>query len=252
MILRSILFVLFPLRTLLSQSRFNLLPALELSGIKEKYSELEKSLTSRVLRNPTEVSSYSSRGDARLFLGNFLGARMDYEKMINLNPKLEVSHWRLGIAYFYLSDFSKAARQFEIYHQYDNIDRENGIWRFMSQYKKSGLKIARRGLLNYSQDDRPPYPWLYSMFAGDISPEEVFIKIKEQNFPKKDALRVQFHAYFYVGIFLELTGDNPSRALEHLAQATSNEYGRQTGTYMWHVARLYHARLFDSIQELKK
>jgi len=252
MILRSILFLLLPLLTLLSQSRFNLLPALELSGIKEKYSELEKSLTSRVLRNPTEVSSYSSRGDARLFLGNFLGARMDYEKMINLNPKLEVSHWRLGIAYFYLSDFSKAARQFEIYHQYDNIDRENGIWRFMSQYKKSGLKIARRGLLNYSQDDRPPYPWLYSMFAGDISPEEVFIKIKEQNFPKKDAIRVQFHAYFYVGIFLELTGDNPSRALEYLAQATTNEYGRQTGTYMWHVARLYHARLFDSIQELKK
>ena len=252
MILRSILFLLLPLLTLLSQSRFNLLPALELSGIKEKYSELEKSLTSRVLRNPTEVSSYSSRGDARLFLGNFLGARMDYEKMINLNPKLEVSHWRLGIAYFYLSDFSKAARQFEIYHQYDNIDRENGIWRFMSQYKKSGLKIARRGLLNYSKDDRPPYPWLYSMFAGDISPEEVFIKIKEQNFPKKDAIRVQFHAYFYVGIFLELTGDNPSRALEYLAQATTNEYGRQTGTYMWHVARLYHARLFDSIQELKK
>ena len=252
MILRSILFLLLPLLTLLSQSRFNLLPALELSGIKEKYSELEKSLTSRVLRNPTEVSSYSSRGDARLFLGNFLGARMDYEKMINLNPKLEVSHWRLGIAYFYLSDFSKAARQFEIYHQYDNIDRENGIWRFMSQYKKSGLKVARRGLLNYSQDDRPPYPWLYSMFAGDISPEEVFIKIKEQHFPEKYALRVQFHAYFYVGIFLELTGDNPSRALEHLAQATSNEYGRQTGTYMWHVARLYHARLFDSIQELKK
>ena len=252
MILRSILFLLLPLLTLLSQSRFNLLPALELSGIKEKYSELEKSLTSRVLRNPTEVSSYSSRGDARLFLGNFLGARMDYEKMINLNPKLEVSHWRLGIAYFYLSDFSKAARQFEIYHQYDNIDRENGIWRFMSQYKKSGLKVARRGLLNYSQDDRPPYPWLYSMFAGDISPEEVFIKIKEQNFPKKYAIRVQFHAYFYVGIFLELTGDNPSRALEYLAQATTNEYGRQTGTYMWHVARLYHARLFDSIQELKK
>ena len=252
MILRSILFLLLPLLTLLSQSRFNLLPALELSGIKEKYSELEKSLTSRVLRNPTEVSSYSSRGDARLFLGDFLGARMDYEKMINLNPKLEVSHWRLGIAYFYLSDFSKAARQFEIYHQYDNIDRENGIWRFMSQYKKSGLKIARRGLLNYSKDDRPPYPWLYSMFAGDISPEEVFIKIKEQNFPKKDAIRVQFHAYFYVGIFLELTGDNPSRALEYLAQATTNEYGRQTGTYMWHVARLYHARLFDSIQELKK
>jgi lipoprotein NlpI len=252
MILRSIFFLLCPFLTLLSETEFNLLPVHELSGIKEKYSASEKSLTSRLLKNPTEVSSYSSRGDARLFLGDFFGARMDYEKMINLNPKLEVSHWRLGIAYFYLSDFSKAARQFEIYHQYDNIDRENGIWRFMSQYKESGLKVARKGLLNYSKDDRPPYPWLYSMFAGDITPEEVFIKIKEENFPEKYALRVQFHAFFYVGIFLELTGENPSRALEYLAQATTNKYGRQTGTYMWHVARLYHSRLLDSIQEKKK
>ena len=252
MILRSIFFLLYPFFNLLSESEFNLLPAHELSGIKKKYSELEKSLTSRVLKNPTEVSSYSSRGDARLFLGDFWGARMDYEKMIKLSPKLAVSHWRLGIAYFYLSDFSKAARQFEIYHQYDNIDRENGIWRFMSQYKESGLKVARKGILNYSKDDRPPYPWLYSMFAGDITPNEVFIKIKEQHFPEKYAIRVHFHASFYVGIFLELTGDDPSRALEYLAQATTNKYGRQTGTYMWHVARLYHARLLDSIQGIKK
>jgi lipoprotein NlpI len=252
MILRSIFFLLCPVLPLLSESEFNILPAHELSGIKEKYSESEKSLTSRLLKNPTEVASYSSRGDARLFLGDFLGARMDYEKMINLNPKFQVSHWRLGIAYFYLSDFNKAARQFEIYHQYDNIDRENGIWRFMSQYKKSGLKVARKGLLQYTKDDRPPYPWLYSMFAGKIAPEEVFIKINEQNFSEKYAIRVQFHAYLYVGIFLELSGENPSRALEYLAQATTNEYGRETGTYMWHVARLYHSRLIGFSQEKKK
>ena len=64
-------------------------------------------------------------------------ARSDYEMMIQIKPELEVSHWRLGIAYYYLGDFEKAAKQFEIYHNYDAVDRENGIWRFMSQFKKS-------------------------------------------------------------------------------------------------------------------
>ena len=140
--------------------------------------------TIKIKQSPTEISFYSRRGDARLFQGKFLDSRNDYEKMIRLNPKLNVSHWRLGIAYFYLSDFSKAAGQFEIYHQYDSRDRENGIWRFMSQYKESGLEKARKGLLTYQRDDRPPYPWLYSMFKGDLTPMQVFQKIKKNHFPK--------------------------------------------------------------------
>ena len=71
--------------------------------------------------------------------------------MIQIKPELEVSHWRLGIAYYYLGDFEKAAKQFEIYHNYDAVDRENGIWRFMSQFKKSGLEEARKGLLKYEK-----------------------------------------------------------------------------------------------------
>ena len=252
MIFRSAFFFFCPILTLILGAEVNLLPSGELSKITEKYSEIERIFTSRVQEKPNDVSSYSKRGDARLFLGNFLGACSDYEKMVQLKPELEISHWRLGIAYFYLSDFTKAARQFEIYHRYDNIDRENGIWWFMSQYKESGLKVARKGLLNYSQDDRPPYPWLYSMFAGKITPKEVFKEIKEKNFPEKYQIRVLFHANLYVGIFLELTGEVPQSALSYLSDATTNEYGRATSTYMWQVARLHHARLFASIKQKKE
>ena len=48
-----------------------------------------------------------------MFLGNFAGARNDYERMILINSSTEVSHWRLGIAYYYLGLFGKAARQFK-------------------------------------------------------------------------------------------------------------------------------------------
>lgn len=216
------------------------IPASELDRIRDRYSAQEKSMSDRLKQNTKEISSYSARGDARLFLSDFQGARSDYEKMIELNPKLDVSHWRLGIAYFYLEEYDKAARQFGVYHQYDQVDRENGIWRFMSQYKADGLAKARKGLLKYEKDDRPPYPWLYAMFAGELEPEKVFSRIDEQSFSERYKTRVLFHAYLYVGIYLELTEKDPTKALPYLRKAASNAYGRSTGTYMWQVARIHY------------
>ena len=222
------------------------LSAEELLLIETRYSKLAQKSGIRILTNPADLSAYSSRGDARLFLGDFLGAKNDYEKMIELKPELEISHWRLGIVYFYLSEFGKAARQFEIYHQYDDVDRENGIWRFMSQFQESGLEKAREGLLSYNHDDRPPYPWLYEMFKGKIKPFEVFQKIKAAGFPPAHEVRVLFHANLYVGIFLELTEGPTEETLRYLANATHNLYGRSSGTFMWQVARLHHSRILPS------
>jgi lipoprotein NlpI len=229
----------------------NPLPDNFIKALNEKFSAQEKNYTVRINKDPFNVSFYSARGDARMFLGSYSGARDDYEKMILLEPKLEISHWRLGIVYFYLGDFKKAANQFKIYHEYDSVDRENGIWRFMSQFKEDGLDSARDQLLKYNQNDRPPYPWLYEMFAGKCKPEDIFRRIDEMEFAKDYKARVLFHAHLYVGIYLELTGDNASEALDHLALAVANEYGRSTGTYMWQVARLHHSRLVDSQSRLR-
>ena len=215
------------------------IPKDELKMIHTRYAAQEKAASARLRKNPDDLSAYSARGDARLFLGNFQGSREDYEKMIELNPKLDVSHWRLGIAYFYLKEYDKAARQFKIYHNYDQVDRENGIWRFMSQYKASGLKTARKGLLKYEKDDRPPYPWLYEMFAGKIKPGQVFSEIEAAGFDDRYRTRVLFHAWLYVGIYLELT-EGTQKALPYLRKAAANEYGRATGTYMWQVARIHY------------
>ena len=196
-------------------------------------------------KSPNLIKHWSNRGDLRLFLGDFHGARKDYEKMIELNPTLEVSHWRLGIAYFYLEEYKKAARQFEIYHNYDAVDRENGIWRFMSQFKSKGLKTAREGLLKYEKDDRPPYPLLYEMFAGRLPPDEVFTRIEAVNYPQDYRERVLFHATLYVGIYLELVVNNQEIATNLLKKAFENKYGQSTGTYMWQVARLHYFQILE-------
>ncbi len=109
----------------------------------------------------------------------------------------------------------------------------------MSQYKASGLKTARKGLLKYEKDDRPPYPWLYEMFAGEIKPGQVFSEIEDAGFDDRYRTRVLFHAWLYVGIYLELT-EGTQKALPYLRKAAANEYGRTTGTYMWQVARIHY------------
>jgi lipoprotein NlpI len=226
-------------------------PDTELKAIERIYKEAEKANSVRIANQPEAIDAYSRRGDARLFLGDFKGSAQDYEKMIELNPALDVSHWRLGIAYYYLSRFDKAARQFEIYHNYDNVDRENGIWRFMSQTRLKNMEVARKGLLKYEKTDRPPYPWVYSLYAGDITPEEVYRKIDEGGFPDRYKERVLFHAQLYVGIFHELHGRD-KEALKHLRVAAANEYGRASGTYMWQVARVHYDLLQAKLSKNRK
>ena len=213
--------------------------------LNKRFLEQEKKASLAIKENPKLVRGWSGRGDMRLFLGDFEGAKSDYEKMIQLDPSLEVSHWRLGIAYFYLKEYDKAAKQFEIYHNYDAVDRENGIWRFMSQFKSKGLKAAREGLLKYEKDDRPPYPLLYEMFAGRLSPDQVFRKIEEVDYPENYRTRVLFHANLYVGIYAELVAQNKEMAKKLLSKAFENEYGQSTGTYMWQVARLHYFQLLS-------
>ena len=157
----------------------------------------------------------------------------------------------LGIAYFYLSDFSKAARQFEIYHQYDNVDRENGIWRFMSRYMVLG---CRKLVITYFYIQKmiATHTLGYMQCMLEIYCLSKYLRRSKSNhFWKRYETRVLFHANFYVGIFLELIEDSPMNALHYLEQAVSNEYGRATGTYMWQVARLHHQQLLLSIKNKK-
>tara|TARA_B100001094_G_scaffold309508_1_gene343222 strand:+ start:1901 stop:2662 length:762 start_codon:yes stop_codon:yes gene_type:complete len=227
------------------------IPSAELQAIEKKYEEAEKTNSARIVGQPNAIDAYSLRGDARLFLGDFKGSAEDYEKMIELNPALDVSHWRLGIAYYYLSRFDKAAHQFEIYHNYDNVDRENGIWRFMSQTRLKNMEVARKGLLKYEKTDRPPYPWVYSLYAGDIKPDEVYRRVDGGGFPDHYKERVLFHAQLYVGIFHELHGRDQD-ALKHLRAAAANKFGRASGTYMWQVARVHYDLLQAKLSNNRK
>ncbi|GAB4150108.1 MAG: hypothetical protein Tsb009_24770 [Planctomycetaceae bacterium] len=205
-------------------------------------------MTERIKRDPKKIEWYSRRADAYFFLGKFKKAVADYEKMVALNPKLNSSHWRRGIAWFYAGEYRKAAHQFEIYNTFDNVDRENGIWRFFSQTKAHGLKKARQSLLKYKKDDREPFPDVYRLFSADITGKEILRKIAAAKIDKTEREKRLFYAELYIGLDHALHGRN-QEAIQHLEKAVANQWGPTAGfgpNYMWHVGRLHYELLTKS------
>jgi lipoprotein NlpI len=184
----------------------------------------------------------SARGDAHFKLAEFAKAVAEYEKMVELDPSLEKGHWRRGIAYFYAGQYPKAAHQFEIYHSFDNVDRENGIWRYFSQYKALGKEKAQEGLLKYEKDDREPFPDVYQLFQGKKTADAIIDKILKAELGDEQREMRLFYAYLYAGLHEAIAGD-ASKAKEFLRKAVANKWGPSSGfgpTYMWHVGRLHY------------
>lgn len=200
-------------------------------------------LDQAIAEAPRDVALLSRRGDRRLFLGQFTAAVADFEKMIALDPAQDAPHWRLGIAYYFAGQFTQSARQFEKYHAYDGGDRENGLWKFLGDFKALGRPAAQRVMLVYPRFDREPFPTLYELFAGQRTTKEFFADLTARKLT--DNPRVMFFAHYYAGLHEELLGHR-ARALELLHAAVANRWGQTAENgpaYMWQVARLHYEAL---------
>ena len=210
-------------------------------------------MTKKIAEDSTQVQSYSQRADALFFLGKFKEAVADYEKMVKLDPKLNDSHWRRGIAYFYARQYKQAAHQFEIYNSFDNVDRENGIWRFFSQGRAYGIKKARKGLLKYKKDDREPFPDVYRLFSQRITGDAILKKISAAKISDNDREKRFFYAQLYIGLNHALH-DRNKLAIKHLREAVKNTWGPKAGFgphYMWQVGRLHYELLTMKKKSIK-
>jgi len=208
----------------------------------ENYEKLIESSTQLITVDATNVQAYSQRGDLNFFLGRFDEAVADYKKMVELEPQLDASHWRLGIAYFYANEFEQAAAQFGRYHAFDNVDRENGIWRYLSQYKATGPKQAAAELLKYDKDDREPFGDVYKLFSKEVTGKEILNKIKAAEISDQEREKRLFYANLYIGLN-DLVEGNQQSAQQQLRAAVASHWPRKAGfgpNYMWHVARVQY------------
>ncbi len=221
------------------------LPAERVEELSKAMLKIQADATTAIEADPKNINAYSRRGDALFFLGRFNEAVADYDQMVTLDESQANSHWRRGIALFYAGKFKDAAAQFESYHSFDQVDRENGIWRYLSQYKAHGRAKAREGLLKYEKDDREPFPSVYKLFAGTMTPEEITEQIEAAKISPDEREKRQFYAHLYIGLNHAVEGD-AAAAQRHLRLATLNKWGPAAGygpSYMWHVGRLHEELL---------
>ena len=134
-----------------------------------------------------------------------------------------------------------AAKQFDKYHSFDDVDRENGIWRYLSHYRAFGADKAKSELLRYAKDDRPPFPEVYRLFDDTLTPEQV-LKAVSADLPERDRQSRLFYSHLYIGMNAVVRKDTKLAATS-LQQATQNEWPKSAGygaNYMWHVGRLQY------------
>ena len=206
--------------------------------------------TQQAAATSQNVTLYSRRGDALFFTGQYSKAVAAYEKMVDLQPALDASHWRLGIAHFFAGQADQAVAQFEKYHAYDDVDRENGIWRYLSQFRATDAKTARKELLRYQKDDREPFPAVYRLFDGSLTPQAALAEIPD-GLPAAERDKRLFYTELYIGMHL-VVKQQPEAAITYLSRATSRQWPQRAGggpEWMWHVGRL---QLKDLVREQQK
>ncbi|MFN7921944.1 MAG: hypothetical protein U0Q16_17715 [Bryobacteraceae bacterium] len=171
---------------------------------------------------------YQQRGEQKFVRNDIDGSIRDFDKAIELEPRLGPHNWQRGIALYYAGRYKDCARQFETHKTVNPEDVENAVWHFLCVARQKDAATARKGLININRDDRVPMMEVYSMFQGKSTPEKVL------NVAAGNPNGI-FYAHLYIGLYHEALGDAKA-SLEHIRKAAGEFYESH---YMGDVAKIH-------------
>jgi lipoprotein NlpI len=180
---------------------------------------------------PADWREYQQRGENSFRQGNIEASIRDFDKAIELEPRLAPHNWQRGIALYYAGRHADCARQFESHRIVNPEDVENAVWHFLCVARSKDLEAARRGLIEIHRDDRVPMMEVYALFRGSSTPKKV-LAVAGNN---RSGL---FYAHLYVGLYYEARGDAKG-ALTHIRKAATDY---SADHYMGDVARVHLKR----------
>jgi len=145
-------------------------------------------------------------------LGHVEAAIDDFDRAEHLNPALTPYLWQRGIAYYYAERFAAGARQFEVDLSINGYDVEETVWRYLCQAQLLGAAAARQALAPVGDDSRSVMGWVYSLFSGTCSAEQVLDQYRDAG--RRDL----FYSRLYVGLYFEAERDR-ERSYYFITQA---------------------------------
>lgn len=197
-------------------------------------------LTKALELSPDSPDLLRWRGREYFCAGEIAKSVADFDQVAKLAPAEEKSLWERGISLYYLGEFARGAKQFELYQTYHDADVENAAWRYLCVARSQGLEAARKSILPIQGDRRVPMMAIYALYQGEGSRDEVFAACDVGEPPAIERKQRLFYAHLYVGLHYEAAGET-AKAREHITKA-SVEY--PIPHYMGDVARI-HAKYFS-------
>src|SRR5262249_29738287 len=123
--------------------------------------------------DPRIVLGYGLRGDAYASKGDCDRAIQDYDQAIKLDPKMAFAYLARGVAYFCQGNFKAAATAALRAHEHKDDDASFMIWRFLAR-ERAGENGADELGMNAARlrDKEWPYP-VIELYLGRRSPADV-------------------------------------------------------------------------------
>ena len=170
---------------------------------------------------------YNRRGEEHFRAGRIAESIADFDKAIELEPRIAPHHWQRGISLYYANRFADGRKQFELHQTVNPSDVENAVWHFLCVARMEGVEKARAVLIPIPEDTRVPMMQIHALFAGKGTADDVLKPARG-----KDAI---FYAHLYLGLYYEVAGDAVS-SKKHI-QLAAHEYA--VDHYMGDVARVH-------------
>src|SRR6478735_7628495 len=141
-------------------------PLLKAEDLDQPAKQRTRELAARVLQ---------LRGEEHFRQARIAESIADFDRQVKLQPDQAAAHWQRGIAYYYVGEYEKGARQFELHQTVNPQDVENAAWHFLcvARAANHSVEAARKRLILVTGDSRIPMAQIQQMFAGSMTPEEV-------------------------------------------------------------------------------
>jgi lipoprotein NlpI len=198
----------------------------------------EQDLTAAIDLEPESAWLRQERAQVRFRLGKVEESVQDFDKAVELAPRLLPQNWQRGIALYYVGRFADGRRQFEVHQGVNPQDVENAAWHFLCTAREKGVTNARNVLIQVERDGRVPMKEIQQLFAGKATTLDVLqVAAKADN--EADRKEQQFYAHLYLGLYFEATGSLKERD-DHIREAAKLA---DPDNYMGAVARVHAQRL---------
>ncbi len=187
------------------------------------------------------------RGSLLFRVGQIDASLRDFDKCIELDPKLKPYLWQRGIALYYAGKYEEGREQFVVHREVNPNDVENAFWHFLCAAKLDGLEAAQKSVLLSGRDSRIPMMQVQDLIQGKATPEDVIAAAETSRRVVRGADYNRFYGYLYVGLYYDALG-NTSEAKKWIEKCVE----LKVDGYMGDVAKVHLGLLNKSDKQPPK